>query len=286
MAGLAANGTSAQAKITEIKLPTASTWLVDMGDKSCLLARRFGTDAKPVLLGMRTYAPGYRFEITVSGMPARSLMAASKPTIAYGGGEPLPIYSHQPGKNRDYGTAIIFSNTMAMKAPPQDETEEDDEDPAPTVLDPAFEAQINRITLATGSQRFVLETGPMAKAIATVRQCTDGLARLWGLDPEVQANLSRPVTRDDDITWVRKIQRIYPLELMVERKEARVNMQIVVDKAGAPKRCDTAQAFKNTDFKVRACDIVLKDAHFRPALDKSGNPVDSFYMTTILYKMS
>lgn len=286
LGGLIATALPVQAKVKETTLPKASNWLVDMGEKSCLLARKFGTADKPVLLGMRTYAPGYRFEITVSGVPARSLQTAHAFTVAYGNGEPIPVRSHQAGKNDEYGAAVIFSNTLAMKAPPEDDkAEEEDEEFRPTGSDPVFEAQIDRVTLGTSSQRFVLQTGPMAKALGTMRECTDGLLKGWGLDPAAQSGLTRRVRMGDE-SWVRKIQNIFPSELLFERKEARVNMQIVVDKTGAATRCDTAQAFINTDFKIRACDVVLKEARFQPALDKSGQPVDSYYVTTILYKMS
>lgn len=284
--GLTAAALPVHAKTKETTLPKASNWLLDAADKSCLLARKFGTDDKPVLLGMRTYGPGYHFEITLSGAPARILQTAHKFTIAYGGGEPLPVRSYQMGKNDDYGAAVIFSNTLSMTAPPQEKTElEEEDDIRPVAIDPAVEAQIDTISIATNGQRFILKTGPMAKALATVRQCTDGLVTRWGLDPVAQSKLSRRV-RLGDFSWIEHVQRIYPAELMLKRKEARVNMQIVVDKTGAATRCDTAQAFANTDFKVRACGIVLKEARFQPALDESGQPIDSYYTTTILYKIS
>ncbi len=166
-----AMGAPIQAKVKEVTFPKASNWLVNMGDKSCLLARKFGTDDKPILLSMRAYAPGYKFEINVAGAPAKGLQNAPTFTIAYGEGQPLPVWSHQNGQTDIYGATVIFSNTMSMKALP---VMGDEADALPQAFDPAFEAQIDRISLATTSQRLILQTGPMAKALATLRQCTDG----------------------------------------------------------------------------------------------------------------
>lgn len=281
LAGLTLAGTISPsiAEVRQTSLNPISPWVVDWADDRCQLARKFGTAQKPMLLTMRAYGPGYRFEIALAGDDVGFLRTAHGVTIAYGTGEPYPIGARQQGGNTDYGPAIIFSHVLGDGE--QDKTEPE---PARAYPDPKFEAQADRISVGTSTRQVVLETHAMAPAFGKMRECTDNLVRKWGLDPAVESSLSRRV-RMADYGWVRKVQMVFPPELAFQGKQARMNMRIMVDRSGAPTGCDTAQAFSNTDFKERACDIVLRNARFYPALDKAGQPVNSFYSAIVVYKV-
>lgn len=247
-------------------------WVLDKPASRCQLARKFGKGEKAVLLTVRAYQPGYTFEITVAGDPVRFVQKGAHATIAYGTGAPRDIALRMLGNNRDYGPATIFSDVLVV---PQDTN--------PVAPDAAFEAQFDRIALAARpDRRVVLETGPMAPALTRLGACTDSLLRRWGLDPRVQHGLRRTVTAND-LDWVKHVGQTFPPALMFTGKQARLHLQLVVDAQGVPTHCETAQSYADSDFEVRACDVVMARARFHPALDEAGQPVASYYGTTVNY---
>jgi len=281
MVGMALAPVSGVAMTKDVSLEGSSNWLVNWAEHSCVLARKFGTADAPMWLSMRTYSPSYHFEITIAGKAVSQLQPPKSFTIAYGAGSPIEVRRYQVGRIAEYGPALIFSGEMA--ASDSDDSDEDGHD-ARLYPDAPFEAQLDRIELMTPYRKLVFNTGPMKRALDSLRQCTDNLVKGWGLDPAVQSSLSSRVKAENIRTWAQKIQASYPLELLSQNKEARVNVLVIVDEHGMPKNCDTWQAFDNTDFKVRACGIILRDARFTPAKDKDGRVTASYYTTVIVYR--
>lgn len=268
-------------KPKEIRLKASSNWLVNWADHSCVLARKFGPATSPVLLTMRAYEPGYSLEMIIAGKDISSFRDSKTFTISYGSGEPIPISRHQAGTSGDFGPSIVFSGEMKSRIADKRADPDESRGPFPDI---PFEKQLDRVSLVNSYKTVVLETGPMAKALDTLRQCTDNLVKQWGLDPVIQAGLTRSAASSNFPEWARQIQVSFPPELLMQNKEARVNVLVVVDEAGQPVDCDTWQTFDNTDFKARACRVILRNARFNPALDKDGRPTRSYYTTVIVYK--
>lgn len=272
--------TSGFSKPKEIRLKASSNWLVNWADHSCVLARKFGPATSPVLLNMRAYEPGYSLEMIIAGKEISAFQKSKTFTISYGSGEPIPVSRHQAGTSGDFGPSVVFGGVMKSRIADERAEADDSLRPFPDI---PFEKQLNHISLANSFKTVVLETGPMAKAFDTLRQCTDNLVKQWGLDPAIQAALTRKVKARNIPEWARQIQASFPSELLMQNKQARVNVLVVVDELGMPADCDAWQAFDNTDFKVRACGIILRNARFNPALDKDGRPTRSYYATVIVY---
>ena len=230
---------------------------------------------------MRAYEPGYFLEMIIAGKEISSFQKSKTFTITYGSGEPIPVNRHQAGISGDFGPSVVFSGEMKSRIVDERAEADDSRRPFPNV---PFEKQLDHVSLANSFKTVVLETGPMAKAFDTLRQCTDNLVKQWGLDPAIQAGLTRKATARNIPEWARQIQASFPSELLIQNKEARVNVLVVIDERGMPANCDTWQAFDNTDFKVRACGIILRNARFDPALDKDGRPTRSYFTTVIVYK--
>lgn len=265
-----------------IALKPISKWLVDWAPESCVLARKFGTEKQPVLLSLRSYAPGYAFQMLVAGKPATLFNDRTDLTVSYGAGSPISISGAQGGRADGFGDAMIASSVLDTK-------DRRDANPisylsARPFPDTAFENQLDRITFATRGRQVTFETGPMAPALDALRTCTDDLAKELGLDPERQHGLIREASDANTDEWVPRIQALFPMALSIQGKGARVILRVVVDTEGTPTRCDSFQSFNNTDFKVKACDIILRRARFHPALDAHGIPVASIYSNVIIYK--
>ncbi|MCJ2187421.1 energy transducer TonB [Novosphingobium beihaiensis] len=258
---------TAHAKAKSFTLDPASGWVVKWSQTSCILARKFGTGSKPFLLSLKAYAPGYQFEVTLAGAQTWGYRKGGL-LVAYGDSEPQAIGPPQNGHMNTYGPAVIFTSTLPnWKAYPDTE----------------FENGLQRIAISTVRRKLILNTGPMAKALSALRQCTDNLIVLRGFDPEVQNALSRRIKPIDPSRWIDPIQKEFPPELFAMARNATVHILVRVDEKGMPTRCDTVQTFDNTDFDVRACGIILDKARFHPALDRNGQPVASYYANFIAY---
>lgn len=278
---LAVVGSPGQAKEKVTTLPPISEWLVDYDQTSCVLARRFGYEGKPILLSMRTYGPGRDFDVTLAGEIAARLQHASNFGIAYGSSPLSTIQLHQNARAGTYGPAVVFSSRLI---PPKTATKNAQQgDVQPSIMpDAAFEASIDSLTLATSHQRFVLNTGSLVPALNALQRCTDALLERWGLDPVVQARLSRR-PKVADTGWVKEMMDGFPDELTYQGSDGRLQLRIMVSKEGLPTQCETVQTFRNVKFKISACDTILKNGRFEPALDEHGQQTETYYFAFITY---
>lgn len=279
---LMSGGSAASAADKPVVLKPSSNWLVDWSDDSCILSRKFGADA-PVLLSFRAYEPGYRFQVSMAGEPIWHFGKNRKLSIAYGDGDDLDVGLYVPARMEGFGAAFIFDGLIAYAASPR--PDEDTAPPPPPVRYPdlELETRLQRISLSTSGAKLVLETGPMMKAFAALRQCTDDLVRGWGLDPAVQGQLTKQAWPLNQRSWGGAIQLISST-LPIPQGRGRAGVLVLVDKSGAPTKCRMHHIINNTKFLEGACRQVMKDARFSPALDKDGQPVDSFYTTAIFFK--
>lgn len=267
----------AHAEQKEIRLKPASNWLVDWADNNCTLSRKFGTKDAPFLLTMRAYGRGYLADIFLAGPNVSAFQRPLDITVAYGAVQPRkirPQYAMATG----YGPAIIFSDPSLQGG--------EQKDPALAYRrpDPAWGGVDTPVTIANPHQILVLEASGLQPALAALGKCADDLIKQWGLDPEVQASLSRYPKPQNQGSWIVRIQNSFPSELLTLGSDARVNVRVIVDEAGRPEQCVTAQAFDNVEFKESTCRIIRESARFSPALDAGGKPVRSFYTTTIIYR--
>jgi hypothetical protein len=279
--GLSTSSTVSMAAPKEYALAPQSKWAVDWGEDSCTLVRDFGSKEHPFLLGLRTYAPGYSFQVTLAGKEATALRGSSALTIAFGQGTPASIRGKQGGTSDIYGPALTFTARITDAA---HEGGQPEQTSARFYPDLEMEKRIDRVTIESLSTRIVLQTGSMSSPMVAVRKCTDDLMRQLGVDPQVLHHLSQPVQPINEAAWVRIIQSEFPAELILQHRDARVMVRVVVDAEGKPARCDALHGFGNTEFEDRACSIIMHLAKFEPARDENGAPAPAIYSPNIIYR--
>lgn len=267
----------AGAETKEMRLKPASNWLVDWADNNCTLSRKFGAKDAPYLLTMRAYGRGYLADILIAGPDVATFQRPANLTAGYG---TVPARRIRPqfAMAVGYGPAIIFSDPSLQEAEANSGGEPFR---SPTAAWGGVDAPI---TIANDAQSLVLEASGLKSALAALGKCADDLVKGWGLDPDVQASLTR-YANPRNRTWMVRIQNSFPSELLARSRDARVNVRVIVDEAGRPEKCETAQAFDNIAFQQSTCRIILESARFSPALDAAGQPVRSFYTTSIIYRL-
>ncbi|CDO35115.1 energy transducer TonB [Novosphingobium sp. KN65.2] len=277
---LLTGGMTAPVRAKEVMLEPASKWVVNYADKACMLLRKFGTDESPFLLRMHSYGSRNHFEFSLAGKDLNGIRSGTNAGIAFGPGETLAIDRLQAGNLEGYGKSFLFSGAFERR---KTEFEEEGLTVSPDP-DPEFEKAVDRIALVSGPRRIVLHTGKMDAPLKAMRQCVDAMMESWGLDPKVQATLSRPTKPESVEKMVRRISAHYPLGMAMTGRQGRVNVRAMIDAQGMPTKCEVTQSYSERAFDELACQIIRETA-FEPALDAKGQPTPSFYQQTILYLM-
>ncbi|KQM21880.1 energy transducer TonB [Novosphingobium sp. Leaf2] len=273
---LLAAGQPALAAPKETVLAPASPWNLDATPSGCALRRAFGTGTPALMLEMNRNAPSQDFELIVIGEEMRGIAKASE--LFYRLGR-LP--------NEKYPLAFIPGTTVRGEAKN-----------IPTVFATAaltnrayqmadaqlslIEGQATDITLEWSNKRLTLGTGSLAKPFALMRQCTAALVKSWGLDPEEQRMLSRRLEPIDVNTWGQQIGAATTVGMT--GGQARINVRLIVDSNGVPTDCTVLRSYNKPVFDAAACRLLKRIARFKPALNRQGKPVASYYTNTVVWR--
>ncbi len=272
-------------------LQPASPWNLDYADDSCRLARIFGEAEQKTAFYIERYAPGDRFFLVVAG----STVAGSRPIkteLSFGPGGRTHTADGQTGTFGDYGPALLESG-MALMPLSNDgkiyrfDAEEIAADPQILKQEilPAQEASIEWLQIERGSKQPVrLALGSMDKPMAAMRACTDQLLTAWGIDVEAHNGLTRRVTpRADPGGWLTSSD--YPSGLAQNGVQGLVRPRLSVGTDGVPTQCYIQRSTQPEGFDKAVCAALMKKARFNPALDAAGQPLASYWQSTVRFEI-
>ena len=275
------------------RLPPSSKWVLDYAEENCRLARSFGTGDLKVSMVLDQFTPGDWFRITMSGPPfgKSNFSVTPKPIVRFG---PAEQPSEVEGFAALIGTTPAFISSSSLRLAPYTKPEEQASDEAfrsgrpfePQPIGEAREAAAKwlEVTELLRKADFTLETGPMDKPLAALRQCSWDTVRSWGLDVDVQKSLSRkPQAKGRTNSWFSPDD--YPSKMLERGQQAIVNYRIIVDEKGSPTSCTIQRSTRPKDFDDLVCRLIMKRAKFEPALDATGNPVRSFYAQRVTWRI-
>jgi hypothetical protein len=281
VAPLAATPAGAQASGQPLLMNPTSDWSVDYAEDSCALRRAFGSGEDSAVLELRQVGPGESYELTIGSdtlSPARGT-----PRIRYGADEDWFEPHAAFALAADSWHGVRFGDSLrpvALKptseaAPPWPDAERD-----------ARETAVNQLTLAGSFERdLTLKLGRMHAPMEAMRTCTRELVTRWGLDPTVQDTLSRPVIPIRQLDWARRTMEAYPIEMIRQNKSARLPIRLMVGADGQPTSCVASKGVADPAFETAACAGAMRYARFDPAIDANGQPVASYFITTVVYQL-
>lgn len=282
-----------------LRLQPSSGWFVDYAEDSCRLIRTFGEGQQRVKLAFEGDAPG-EMDMLIIGKPLRTY--AEDVNAAF-----LPFRGSEPVKGRVRETMEGEPALMWTRAPilPPDiaarelaETNERKEHPhtRPPARDPAEKAarDAGRLQFADSTSELeirppdnrsvILETGPMGKAVRAFDKCTRDSLVAWGVNPDLEDRVVRPVWADQPSRWFNSSD--YPMDLVMKGEESVVQARVLVDAAGQVTKCTSLSHFKAPEFNKLVCNNFTKRAHFSPAELADGTKVPSFYTIKIVFRVA
>ncbi|WOF44063.1 energy transducer TonB [Sphingopyxis indica] len=297
--GLLSSGAAPAKDREPLRLAPSSKWHLDYAKDSCRIGRSFGEGDQKVTILIDRYEPGDPFRLQLIGKPVRTRRSDGIAELRFGPVGPMQERSYYSANASDKTPAIVLRGAMRIIPQPDEPEFEDAAGPDAGDDEAAAEkaariaiAKAKRITPAEEAaatflevrkpahQPLLLETGPLDKALAAMRQCTDELLDHWGIDVAKHATLSRPVIpKGNPGRWV--LPGDYPPGKAWMGQRAIVMFRLNVDENGSVSACHIQNSIGDKAFDEAVCDALKRRARFEPALDSDGRPIPSYWLNAV-----
>ncbi|MEP3422635.1 MAG: energy transducer TonB [Erythrobacter sp.] len=262
------------------KLEPISPWNIDFAADKCRLARLFGTggdDEERHFLFFEQVAPQSGFAMTMAGPEIARYRNGSRVEMGMEGNEPMERLETlgRRGTVASIGPAIVIATRSLGRAPGAVA-------PYSAGIDLDEAANVDRIVLRRSRRVLSIETGNMMAPFQALNACTFDLLESWGLDPE-QHRRYTPAQWQNMESIARRIQANYPRRALNSGENGNFRMRVIIETDGSVSDCFMGQSTETRRLESPACDE-MSDAVFTPAKDSAGNPIRSFYATSISYR--
>lgn len=277
----AAVAQTAQGAETETVKPS-SPWNIDYSENSCALRRTFGEGNKTVLLELRQFAPGDDFSVAVvsKGLAFRK----SPPRVRF-----LPETESRTIKapvflKTDSGSSgVSWSDTLFQIGNEEMNAKARAYAPIPPRSDAEYksrEAAVTGLEVANSFEPTIfVATGAMHQPMLAMRKCLSELLTQWGVDAEAHRTLSRIAWPVGEPKKSRQNKSLYPLTKISLFQSGSIKFRMMIGADGNPTSCHISLPSRNPASEQAACDEAMKIARFEPALDASGKPIASYFVT-------
>lgn len=285
---------------TPLHLAPSTPWVLDYAENSCRLIRHFGQGKDEVIFALESEAPG-ALDMMVVGRPMATILQEvparflplqvkplmGKPAVSTDKHEPVVLWSSANRLLPDAVAAAVEAKDAARKAHPQIRP------PAVSLAEQAerraqsqaFVAGTTAIEVdARASRHVILDTGSLGEPIKAFNQCGRDSLRDWGVDPDLEDKIVRPVWAPNPSAWFSPAD--YPRDMLRTGEESVVKVRVLVDATGRVTKCTTVSHFKEPEFNKITCDKFTARAHFEPAELADGTKVPSYYVNKVIFRMA
>jgi TonB family protein len=284
-AALMISGTSAAAEEIRLAPSADGNWVLNYGDDRCRLARYFGEGEQRSLLLLEQFAPGMSVALTAAGPPLRRIVRGNQVRVRFGPStREAPPFDPPEAEFEGVGPALFIPGIAPVVDPDASAAFlQNAEVNGLPQIDPAAAAAIEWLGISGRNLDLVFEFGSLENAVTVLNHCTLDLVKFWGLDPQQHLTMTRMAAAENMEQVAREVQEAYPMRAVARGEQATLVMRAVVRADGTVGDCAISQATVTETFQSPACDVFRRYARFAPALDADGQPMASFYATTIVY---
>lgn len=280
-----------------VRLQPSSPWDVDYAENSCRLVRNFGEGTSLTKLAFESTSPE-SVDMLVIGRPLETSMAEVQARIMPNGdqgftgrvdrtvdGQPailwsrVRLYPEETVKRLEQrssyqGNRRVRPPAVSLAEQAQEKAEHE-----------AFTAAANELAIETRPRRTViLETGSLGAAIKAFDQCSQDSLKDWGVDPQLEDKIVRPVWAVNTNKWFSAND--YPRNMAWNGKESEVSVRLLIDAAGKVTKCTSVSHFNEPEFNRITCDLITRRARFEPAELADGTKVPSYYAQRVNFRMA
>jgi hypothetical protein len=273
--------------------------VVDYDVNSCRLARKFGEGRSETKLAFESEAPG-DLDMVVIGSPLETYLEAIPAQFLPVGGKPFNGHvnrtadTHQPAilwLNPPMASAdFLARHQQDLKSKRADSRiRPPGRDLAQVAAEKAerarFTAAVTELSLEpTHGHEVILETGSLGPAFAKFDQCNEDSLRDWGIDPEVEAKIVKPVWAINPSGWL--FASDYPSGMAARGAQSVVEVRLLIDATGKVTKCTPLSHFDEPEFNRVSCARISQRARFEPAELADGTKVPSYYTRRIVFRVA
>lgn len=282
-----------------IHLAPSTPWVVDYAENSCRLIRHFGEGKDETIFALESEAPG-ALDMLVIGKPVEAFDREIPAKFVPLQKEPMKGLA---GESADKHLPVVLFSTVAFlpdEAAAAEKQRKDERKAHPNVRPPAeslaeqaakkaqrdaFAANTTAIEIdARRNRPLFLDTGPLGDPIKMFDQCSRESLRDWGVNPDVEDKIVRPVWAPNPAAWFSADD--YPRDMLMRLKESVVKVRLLVDATGRVTKCTSLSHFQETEFNTITCNKFMARAHFEPAELADGTKVPSYYVNKVIFKLA
>lgn len=268
-------------------LEPSSYWSVDFGEEKCRLARAFGEGEGRHLLFIEQGGPKSSFGFMAIGPAFERFKRPDRIEIQFGEFEPMTDHIPMLGETEGFGASLIYTNMVFerhTKAENAAEEAQPRKAPLPR-LDVETANRIDSISVSYGKRKVVFNTGDLSEAVTVMNECALNFVEAWGLDRGAHESMVQPPKWKNEQAVARRIQATYPSQALRRGESGIIRLRVTVEEDGSVSDCILNKATIADSLDSPACREMRK-AQFEPALDENGEPMRSFYLTNIIYRVS
>ena len=282
-----------------VRLQPSSPWVLDYAENSCRLMRTFGEGSDKMQLLFESDAPG-EMDLVVVGRPLHGDSEEVPATF-------LPLES-KPMKGRRAKTVgagdpgVFWPEFLLLPQAEAEQVEKQEKEreahpsvrPPPLNLAEVAARKSRRQDFATKTtelqieprrgRHLILETGSLGAPIKMLDKCGRDSLRDWGVDPDLEDKIVRPVWAANPRQWFSSAD--YPGLMLRIGEESDVSVRLLVDASGKVTKCTSLSHFEAPEFNQIVCDTFMKRAHFEPAETADGAKVPSYYTKRIRFQIA
>ena len=276
-------GAHAQDAGTEgVILAPSSDWHVDYADEKCRLARSFGEGENRHVLFLDQSQPSARFQLTLAGPAFKDFTEIGIINLQFGSTIRLRDPVFMKGDISSIGPALVYPY---IDLSPKDEKDENVTPASLPMLDVEGAKDIFFIAVGKGKNKVTLKTGSVAAAFGAINTCALDLIRSWGLDPDKHRTMTRTAEIENFPSIARNVDNADVGGSLKNGGRAIFNLRVIVDETGNVVECRLDSLTKGDQLESPACKL-FRTGKFKPALDAAGQPMRSFYATTVTYEIN
>lgn len=269
-------------------------WNLHYAGESCQLIRTFGTADKPTTLVLERVSPNSGMSLMVYGSALRAKMDAGRGQAAF-----LPFADNrfEDGAIAETiaakETAIYWTYVDFLPGQPRERTTTPPaemgkrdlvHEASMRALEDSTTARVTGVEITEpGGRRTILQTGPLAKANAMMRECAREQMVAWGLDPAIQDKIVRSAVSKAPLARY-FASSDYPTRAIFQGQQSIITARLVVGADGKVTRCTSLTRFRAPDFAEVVCRNLAR-ARFEPAQLADGTPVPDFTVARVRFEL-
>ncbi|WP_271077552.1 energy transducer TonB [Aurantiacibacter sp. MUD61] len=259
-------------------LEPTSEWTLEALEDSCAVRREFSSSQASVTLEMRQFdlTRGVQFILYGNGLDEGLTRATYRVHAEEQRREAMPLFDFETIDGR-IGVGFFSEHGVSgFNGRHIDAT-----------IDQGYEAGVEDLTFYRAfRQQISLQTGPLHEVSAEMRACVERAMVNWNIDAESHRLLAQ-ATRPNKIGgWVEdEISGTWPRWAFRTRPRAFLHARMIVSEDGEPLSCEIVHAIGSDELHSWACERLMEEARFHPALGAEGQPIRSFWTTSLVYRL-